>query len=39
VQIDRKVLADIAVRDIEAFAEIAEIAKPIKVNLKKTDFS
>jgi len=27
VKIDRKVLADIAVRDIEAFAKIAEIAK------------
>jgi large subunit ribosomal protein L20 len=27
VEIDRKVLADIAVRDIEAFGEIAKIAK------------
>ena len=27
VAIDRKVLADIAVRDIEAFGEIAKIAK------------
>jgi large subunit ribosomal protein L20 len=27
VAIDRKVLADIAVRDMEAFAAIAEIAK------------
>jgi large subunit ribosomal protein L20 len=27
VKIDRKVLADIAVRDIEAFGKIAEIAK------------
>ena len=27
VAIDRKVLADIAVRDMDAFAEIAKIAK------------
>jgi len=27
VKIDRKVLADIAVRDIDAFGKIAEIAK------------
>ena len=30
VAIDRKVLADIAVRDIEAFGKIAEIAKANK---------